>query len=140
MVAKKSLIVFSVVMLLISMSFVSAGFWDWLTGDATIKEGKFAGTTSTRTDTNGDTSTRLREETLFRSFRDRPTTFFCPRGWTLDPSSTADKKCCIKKPATELGCYDCPPSGTIPNLPQTYPIGSQPSGCTFIYAGECKRG
>ena len=30
---KKSLIVFSVVILLISLSFVSAGFFDWLTGD-----------------------------------------------------------------------------------------------------------
>jgi len=37
---KKQLIIFSVVLLLVSISFVSAGFWDWLNGRAIVETDK----------------------------------------------------------------------------------------------------
>jgi len=76
---------------LISLSFVSAGFWDWLTGDVTGKVGLAPTSVSSDLGSNSRTSTSSRFGAAGN----------CPRGW--DPAKTIDDKdCCTKQTGREL--------------------------------------
>ena len=76
---KKSLVIISFAFIfLLSMSIVSANFWDWLNGDATttVKSG----------------SSQLGRES--------GTSNECPSGWTqiFYPSNGEKKECCVPRP------------------------------------------
>ena len=102
---KKSLMIISFAFIfLLSMSIVSANFFDWLNGDATIKAVKGAGLETKRTSDSDGTSLRDRVTSLRPPGDNRislrsPSTEFCPRGWTQIFYSLNGKenKCCVPR-------------------------------------------
>ena len=103
---KKSLVIISFAFIfLLSMSIVSANFFDWLNGGATRGGVQFA--TSTKRVTNDGFDTSLRERLNLRPPEDRislrqsgsSSTSFCPRGWTQIFYSLNGKenKCCVPR-------------------------------------------
>ena len=103
---KKSLMIISFAFIfLLSMSIVSANFFDWLNGGATRGGVQFA--TSTKRVTNDGFDTSLRERLNLRPPEDRislrqsgsSSTSFCPRGWTqiLYPLNGKENKCCVPR-------------------------------------------
>jgi len=103
---KKSLMIISFAFIfLLSMSIVSANFFDWLNGDVTRK-----GTTSAELETKrtSDNHFSLRDRLNLRppeenrvSLRSSgsSSTTFCPRGWTqiLYPLNGKENKCCVPR-------------------------------------------
>src|SRR3989344_2730670 len=101
---KKSLVIISFAFIfLLSMSIVSANFFDWLNGEVAVTVGGGAGLETKRT--SGDTS--LRERLNLRPPVDRislrqsgsSSTSFCPRGWTqiLYPLNGKENTCCVPR-------------------------------------------
>ena len=99
---KKSLIVISFAFIfLLSMSIVSAGFWDWLNGDVTSPsmKGQFATSKTGISSTSGNPETSVR--TSFAKTSRFGAAGYCPTGWT--PTKTIDNKaCCIQKSGKSL--------------------------------------
>ena len=87
--------------LLISLSLVSAGFWDWLNGDVTSKAGK-AGLAPTSV-SGGDSGTSSR--TSFARFGASGN---CPNGWT-STEAAGDGSCCVKGEKSAIGGVMSPP-------------------------------
>ena len=87
--------------LLISLSLVSAGFWDWLNGDVTARTGASAGL-PTRT-SGGDSGTSSR--TSFARFGASGN---CPNGWT-STEAAGDGSCCVKGEKSAIGGVMSPP-------------------------------
>ena len=93
MVVKKSLMILSIsLILLISISFVSANFWDWLNGDVT----RIGGTGSVRPARQSEGDSFSSTRTSFSSAR---LSGYCPFGWSEISSSTGSI-CCVKKEGT----------------------------------------
>ena len=99
---KKSLVIISFAFIfLLSMSIVSANFFDWLNGDVAVTVGGGAGLETKRT----SDGTSLRERLNLRPPEDNrislrsPSTEFCPRGWTqiLYPLNGKENKCCVPR-------------------------------------------
>ena len=108
---KKSLVIISFAFIfLLSMSIVSANFFDWLNGDVAVTVGGGAGLETKRT--SGSDGTSLRDRVAFlrqpvnensrTSLRQSgsSSTSFCPRGWTQIFYSLNGKenKCCVPRP------------------------------------------
>ena len=103
---KKSLVIISFAFIfLLSMSIVSANFFDWLNGDVAVTVGGGAGLETKRTSGDGIS---LRERLNLRppeenrvSLRQSgsSSTTFCPRGWTqiLYPLNGKENKCCVPR-------------------------------------------
>ena len=82
--------------LLISLSLVSAGFWDWLNGDVTRKQGSGQFITPAKTEITSTSGTSSRT-----SLAKSGAAGYCPTGWT--PTKTIDNKaCCIQKSGKSL--------------------------------------
>ena len=104
---KKSLMILSIsLILLISVSCVSASwFSDLFTGDVTTR-GQFA-TTSKKEVASGDTSTSSTSNAR-TSLAKSGAAGYCPTGWT-STEAAGDGSCCVKGEKSAIGGVMSPP-------------------------------
>jgi len=89
--------------LLISLSLVSAGFWDWLNGDVTRKQGSGQFITPAKTEITSTSGTSSRT-----SLAKSGAAGYCPTGWT-STEAAGDGNCCVKGEKSAIGGVMSPP-------------------------------